>query len=95
VALIFLSEGMNTTLEQYNKLATHYRVLLLEQASVYIACFLTLEVTATLYYYNGYYIELIVDNTSNDLIDVLAFDDPAILEKYVEDLVLDDLLQAN
>jgi hypothetical protein len=85
---------MNPTIQQYNRLAMHYRVLLLEKESVFIAYFLSLEVTTTLYFYNHFYIELIVDNVSNDIIDICAFENLEILDKYIEDLKLEDLMPA-
>jgi hypothetical protein len=83
---------MNPTIQQYNDLSMHYRVLLLEQESTFIGYFLTLETTTTLYFFNKYYVELTVDNETNDLMDVAALSDPAALDKYLEDLVLDELM---
>ena len=85
---------MRSTLKQYNELSMHYRVSLLEQESVFIAFFLTLETTTSLYFYNNYYVELVVDNESNDLVDIVAFDDMQVLDKYLEDITLEDLMPA-
>jgi len=86
---------MNMSMQDYNALSLAYKVLLLEKDATFVSYYMDLDYTISLYFYNNYYIELLVDNSTNDLTNVLAFNNTWQLEKYLSDILLSELLQEN
>jgi hypothetical protein len=86
---------MNLDMSCYNTLPFHDRVQVLENSAVFISYYVTKDTTTTLYFYNRYYIEMIVDHATNNLLDVIAFNDSTRLLKYLADITIDDLVTAS
>lgn len=76
----------------YNLLQLHQKALLLNSEAVFIDHLYESKIIFTLFAYNHYYIEVMVDADTNDLISITAFSDLSRLDKYLNSVSLEEIL---
>jgi hypothetical protein len=82
---------MKFTCFEFNLLPLHHRALLLERDCFLQSC-LQDGINYLLYAYAGYYVEVCMDNATDNLMSITAFTESAGLERYLDTLVLEQLL---
>jgi len=79
-------------LKQYNSLHLHQKAILLESEALFIDHHFTYSSLYTLFSYNHYFIEVTVESATNNLLNIVAFKKGRKLDKYLNDVSLNELL---
>ena len=79
---------MRFDLKDYNLLQIHQKAALVCSNSILLDIDLNENVIFTLYSYSSYYIEVMVDNLTKQLINIVAFRDGERLDKYLDKISL-------
>ena len=81
---MFTSKPM-ITLSAFNLLTNEEKFKILETKAVYLSLYrLTGTFKIALFQMNGYYIEVWLNTSNNDLFKAVAFDDYGLLDSYIE-----------
>lgn len=79
-------------LSEYNLLEVHQKARILGSPSVFLKSYMDEDINASLYAYNNFYIEVLWDSNTNNIIEILAFKNGVRLDKYLERINLSDLV---
>lgn len=77
---------------EYNLLELHQKALLLDKCAAFIIHLNRSSIVYTLFAYSTYYIEVMVDSETNNLMNISAFGSGHSIDKYLEDISLDEIL---
>ncbi|MCD6065621.1 MAG: hypothetical protein K0S33_447 [Bacteroidetes bacterium] len=75
-------------LYNFNALQLHQKATFLDKQSVFLINLYENEFSYSLYAHKGYYLEVIIDSESRNLIDIVAFKDWDRLDKYLDNILL-------
>lgn len=79
-------------IDEYNSLHLRQKALILENMAVFLDHDLSLGIIHTLFSYSSYFIEVLVEHETNTLIEIVAFKNGERLDKYLNQICLEDLL---
>jgi len=74
-------------LQEYNSLDLHQRAIILGNPAIFLVNLDEPGVSYSLYAYHNYYIEVCIDENTNGLIDIIAFEYSERLDKYLDTIV--------
>ena len=77
---------------QYIKLSLTEKADLLWKNSLFIENYSDRSLTTNLYYYNGFYVEVIVSHSTSRIKEITPFRSGGRLEKYLEKVDLHELI---
>ncbi|MES2679760.1 MAG: hypothetical protein V4635_07750 [Bacteroidota bacterium] len=83
---------MILTLKQYNHLLTHQKAVLICSECALVDMELKKEIIYTLYSYSSFFVEVRVNNCTKELIDITAFRNGKKLEKYLNKINLQEMI---
>ena len=79
-------------ISEYNAMHLHQKAVILENVAIFLDHGLSFGILHTLFSYHSYFIEVLVENESNNLIEIIAFSSGSRLDKYLDQIELKDLL---
>lgn len=80
------------TIQEYNAMALQQKAGILENEAVFLDHDLSNGIIHTLFSYHNYFIEVLVGYESNELIEIIAFENGERLDKYLDQIQLAELL---
>lgn len=78
--------------QEYNSLQLHQKAVVLGGDAVYLVNVAEGGIVFSLYAYSSFYIEVLIDNETDNLIDIVAFKEWDRLNKYFEKITLVDIV---
>lgn len=79
-------------INEYNSLLIHQKAKIIGSTSTFICCYSDAHNSASLYAYEGFYIEVLWDSRTDRLIEIVAFNMGGRLDKYLDRIKLSDLI---
>ena len=79
-------------ISEYNSMHLRQKAVILENIAIFLDHDLSLGIIHTLFFYHNYFIEVLVEYESNNLIEIVAFPNGSRLDKYLDQIDLKDLL---
>jgi hypothetical protein len=79
-------------ISEYNAMSLRQKAVILENVALFLDHDLSLGVIHTLFSYHHYFIEVLVEYETNTLIEIIAFKNGERLDRYLEQLDINDLL---
>lgn len=83
---------LSFNLKQYNALHLHQKAILVENNALFVDHHFTYGFLYTLFFYNHYFIEVTVESDTNNLVSIKAFLKGRKLDKYLNDVSLNEIL---
>ncbi|PBQ31053.1 hypothetical protein CNR22_04475 [Sphingobacteriaceae bacterium] len=80
------------TIHEYNTMALRQKASILENDAIFLDHDLSVGIIHTLFSYHNYFIEVVVEYESNELIEIIAFENGERLDKYLDQFQLAELL---
>ena len=80
------------TMDEFQKLPLPKRALLVWNQATFLACVSAAEAWRSLYFLNGYYVELVYNFHLNQVLGVIAFSDACRLEEWLDKVNITELL---
>ena len=78
---------------EYNSMHLRQKTLILESAAVFLDYNFSFGIISTLFSYHNYFIEVLVEDESKTLLDIVAFKNGEKLDKYIDQVDLEELLR--
>jgi hypothetical protein len=75
-------------LYNFNSLQLHQKATFLDKQSTFLVNLFENEISYSLYAYKNYYLEVIIDSETRNLIDIVAFKTWDRLDKYFDNINL-------
>jgi len=79
-------------IKEYNMMHLHQKAVILEETAVFLDHDLSHGILYTLFFYHTYFIEVMVEHESNNLLEIVAFYNGSRLDKYLDQVNLEDLI---
>lgn len=79
-------------ISEYNAMDLRQKAVILEKVAMFLDHDLSLGIIHTLFSYHHYFIEVLVEYETNTLIEILAFKNGERLDKYLDQIDLNELL---
>jgi|GEM_PF-2661079 len=77
-------------ISEYNSMHLRQKAVILENVATFLDHDLRLGIIHTLFTYHNYFIEVLVEYESNTLIEIIAFQNGERLDKYLDQIFLED-----
>lgn len=75
-------------LKQYNALQLYQKAALLSDRAVFMMTMIERGMVYSLYFFYGFYVEVLLSDESGKLIDIIGFDQMDKLDKYLDRITL-------
>lgn len=75
-------------LQQYNSLQLYQKAALLSEKAIFLMSMVERGIIHSLYHFYGFYVEVLLNDESGKLIDIVAFNKMEKLDKYLDRIIL-------